>query len=212
MEYPRKKLSHETAYRFIQFGEGNALGAWEYLTRQRIMRKHRTLRRKGKRTTTPNLIGIELRPAPASGRNEFGHFECDLICFSRQRTVILNLVERRTRFGWAALLPNKDAQGVRNALISFFRRFNSNWPGAAKSVTFDNGNEFTMSADLNSSFSSTRSSFIPIHRGSAEPSNTRTGLSAAIDFALNTGSGGVVRHPDGNDQPRAQTAFLAFPG
>ncbi|MEP0815076.1 MAG: IS30 family transposase [bacterium] len=153
LEYPGRKLSHETIYRFIQFGEEKALGAWEYLTWQRRRRKHRTGRRKGKRTTIPNRIGIEQRPAWANDRSEFGHFECDLICFSRQRGVILNLVERKTRFGWAELIPNKEAQGVINALVPFFRWFNSNWPGAAKSVTFDNGTEFTMHADLKNELS-----------------------------------------------------------
>lgn len=147
-EYPGKQLSHETIYRFEYSDEGKALGVDEYMTWQRRKRKHRTGRRKGKRTIIPDRVGIEQRPASANDRSEFGHFECDLICFSRQRGVILNLVERKTRFGWAFLLPNREAEGVRYALVGFFEWFNSNWRGAAKSVTFDNGTEFARHADL----------------------------------------------------------------
>ena len=141
LTHPGKMLSHETVYRFMQSEEGRKLGAWEYITWQRKTRKHRTGRRKGKRVIIPDRTGIEKRPAGANDRTEFGHFEADLICFSRQRGTILNIVERKTRFGFATLASGKHTDVVCGKITSLLSEF-GNWPGALKSVTFDNGTEF----------------------------------------------------------------------
>lgn len=131
----------------MQSEEGGKLGAWEYITWQRKSRKHRTGRRKGKRVVIPNRIGIEQRPVGANDRTEFGHLEGDLICFSKQRGVILNVVERKTRFGLAALLPGKNADEVCGAIQALLAEF-KNWPDALKSITFDNGTEFADHEDI----------------------------------------------------------------
>ena len=57
----------------------------------------------------------------------------------RGQSYIVTLVERKTRFLLTALVPNKKSDTVRNAILSEFRHF----PQAVKSITLDNGSEFS---------------------------------------------------------------------
>ena len=56
----------------------------------------------------------------------------------RGQSYIVTMVERSTRFLLVAMVPNKKAETVRNAILSMFRHF----PQAVKSITLDNGVEF----------------------------------------------------------------------
>ncbi len=87
--------------------------------------------------------GIDERPASAEDRKEFGHFELDTVQGKRdgKESVILTLVERKTRMLITALLDGKDADSVCYALRNILEQYGP----AIKTVTADNGSEF---ADL----------------------------------------------------------------
>lgn len=150
-ENPEKLLSRQAISRFIYSLEGTDLSVKEYLTWQRTKHKKRG-RHKGKRSIIPDRTGIEARTAEANERTEFGHWECDLVCFSRQKGVILHFVERKTRAGFAVLLPSKCADGVYDALRAILARLIAKNPDSVKSITFDNGTEFVKHGELAKEF------------------------------------------------------------
>jgi IS30 family transposase len=88
--------------------------------------------------------GIDERPESVEDREEFGHFELDTVQGKRdgQESVILTLVERKTRMLITSLIDGKDAESVCYALRKIMKQYGP----AIKTVTADNGSEF---ADLN---------------------------------------------------------------
>ncbi|MBY4798279.1 IS30 family transposase [Collinsella sp. AGMB00827] len=104
---------------------------------------------------------IEERPKSVGTRAEFGHWEGDLIVGTRgTRTVCLTLLERKTRYVVATLLPTRHAAGVVRAIDNLEAMLKDRFSDVFKSITFDNGSEF--------------SDFKSIERSCADASRTRT--------------------------------------
>ena len=149
--FPGRILSRQAVSRFIYSEEFGRMSVSEYVTWQRTQHTKRG-RRKAVRVVIPDRIGIENRTEAADARLEFGHWECDLMCFTHRKGVILQFVERKTRYGIAVLLPSKCADVVIAALSCIIARLLRKNQGAVKSVTFDNGKEFTRHAELRKEF------------------------------------------------------------
>jgi len=141
-------ISHETIYRFIhaQIRRTND-GSWRhYLPRAKARRGRR--RRKGGSSakTFKHRVSIEKRPASIASRRSPGHWEADLMAFSKYGQNILVAHERKSRLLLIARQPAKTAATVVQRL--------SRWLGALprqlrRSVTFDNGTEFALHYTLN---------------------------------------------------------------
>jgi len=84
-------------------------------------------------------IPIQQRPAEVTTRQIPGHWEADLMAFSRYRQQILVAVERTTRFLLADPLPSKQAVPLAQTLRSWFRSYPRR---LRQSLTVDNGTEF----------------------------------------------------------------------
>ena len=95
---------------------------------------------------------IEERPAEILTREEFGHWECDLVLGSKQRSdeAILTMVERMTREYWMIRIPGKDALSVMQAFEELRSQFEEHWNDIFKTITTDNGSEFSSLSDLES--------------------------------------------------------------
>ena len=130
-------ISHEAIYQYIYSPEGGKENLREYLARAHKKRypKHYL---KAYRRGIPNRINISLRPKKANARVEFGHWEADVVEGRSHLGGIQTLLERKTRYYQARLIPNIDSEyGIRAQ-----RRLLSKFPKAAlKSVAFDNGRE-----------------------------------------------------------------------
>jgi IS30 family transposase len=136
-----QRVCAETIYRFVyaQAKRGGLhRGLCEHLYTRRKQRRPRG-RMAQAAASSRRGPGIELRPAAADSRGECGHWEADLLCFSRPGAVILCLLERRTRLRFAILLPDKRAEGLMRALIRAFDALPSILRGT---LTTDNGSEF----------------------------------------------------------------------
>lgn len=113
-------------------------------------RKNKNEEKKGK--TNPKGISIEQRPFKPEDRSEFGHWEGDTIVGSskfKNSGAVLTLVERKTRFQMVVKLKDRKAKTVRKA----FSKLKSLYPDynlkeIFKSITFDNGVEFSMWASI----------------------------------------------------------------
>ena len=101
-----------------------------------------------KRIAHPLLPCITERPEAAANREEYGHWEMDLVVSRKgKKTVILTLTERTKREEMIFKLPNRKAKTIRKvfdklekAMPDFKERF--------KTITTDNGSEFLEYEDL----------------------------------------------------------------
>ena len=128
-------LSHESIYRYI-YSDSRTRNCFY----QKLRRKHfnREKRNSGKHRI-PKELSIHCRPDIINTRNEFGHWECDLMMFARGiKSNLITLRERTSRYVIAIKNENKEARITALALISTI----TNIKNKVKSITFDQGSEF----------------------------------------------------------------------
>ena len=130
-------ICHETIYRYIYSPKAKEKKLWEYLAKHHYKRRAwhgRYVYRRG----IPNRVNIDQRPEVVNLRLVFGHWEADVVEGKAHKGGIVTLLERKTRYYQARLIPNIDSeygvQAQRNILVTFP-------PKARQSVTFDNGKE-----------------------------------------------------------------------
>jgi transposase, IS30 family len=131
-------MSHEWIYQHIYQDKKNGGKLYENLRQKRKYRKKRLLT-KEKRGVIPNKVMIDERPAEVETRERYGDWEGDTIIGANHQGAILTLIDRKSRFTYIEKLDGKTAKNVENAVINFFKR--TGMP--CKTITFDNGKEFT---------------------------------------------------------------------
>ena len=137
LEGSEHTISHESIYRYIYRPKVRKEKLHRYLARAKARRGRRYFKRH--RLPVANRRSIHDRPEGAENREEFGHWEGDLMQFRTQRGNLLTLCERMTRFLITASLKTKTASETGNVLRNIFRHL----PELGKhTVTFDNGGEF----------------------------------------------------------------------
>lgn len=90
---------------------------------------------------------IEERPVQAQSREEFGHWECDLVLGSKSSgdQALLTLVERKSREFLIIPIAAKNAECVMDAICKLREEYKEHFSEVFKTITTDNGSEF---ADL----------------------------------------------------------------
>ena len=93
---------------------------------------------------------IEERPAGINDRSEFGHWEADLVIGSKKSDddALLTLIERKTREYLMVRVPGKDPEGVMSAIKDLRSQYSEHWDEVFRSITTDNGSEFSMLSGL----------------------------------------------------------------
>lgn len=87
---------------------------------------------------------IEQRPDSVNGREEFGHWEIDTVVGKREAgEVLLTLDERMTRKRHIIKIAGKTKEAVGTALRSLRSAYGEMFPLVFKTVTSDNGSEFS---------------------------------------------------------------------
>lgn len=136
-------ISHETIYRFIYSNKYcKREKIYQYLRYGRKKRKKQT-GRSVHRSKIPNRVSIHERPEIINERKELGHYEGDTVHYPNKKAVatlnelkswivILRKLERRT----AEITKNQIIIGLRDNKYQ------------VKSITFDNGCEFTGHGDI----------------------------------------------------------------
>lgn len=137
----------ETIYRFVyaQIVRHKDYSWRHYLPRGKARRGWR-----GRRGGSPALhitgrVPLSQRPADAADRTRPGHWEADLMAFSRYGQNILMLHERMSRALIGTPLPSKQTEPVVGAIAAALEPLP---PQLRKTVTFDNGTEFARHLDL----------------------------------------------------------------
>jgi IS30 family transposase len=140
----RRVISHESIYRYIYSPAGRRQKLFRYLWRAKSRRGWRA--RKGlSRPKIPFRVPIQNRPASINTRRQFGHWEADLMAFTKLAHQIVVCVERKSRLLCAAPQHGKAAATTKRTLQRLWRPLPSK---ACRSITFDNGGEFSLHHQL----------------------------------------------------------------
>lgn len=93
---------------------------------------------------------IEERPESVENRREFGHWEADLVIGARDGNdvVLLTLLERKSRNFLIIQIADKTAQAVMTAFARLQKYFGSFFCRVFKTITTDNGSEFSRLSEL----------------------------------------------------------------
>ena len=136
------KVSTNTIY------DGIRKGYLEVSTKDRKRMKDKSRRCRVERNKIPESKkdrSIELRPDYINNRKEFGHFEMDLVLGKQGKDTecLLTLTERKTRFEIVIKLNNKSSSEVIGAINSIKEHLKGYSSEIFKSITTDNGSEFS---------------------------------------------------------------------
>lgn len=140
------QISHETIYQHAYSAEGHAAGIPKLLPKARRQRRSR-FGRKPRASFIPTELAIHRRPKDVENRQNFGHWEADLMIFRRAngKANVTTLVERQSRY--TLLLRNLNRQSA--PLVSAISSTLQDLPKqACKTITFDRGTEFASYALL----------------------------------------------------------------
>lgn len=93
---------------------------------------------------------IEERPEHINDRDEFGHWECDLVLGAKTKDddVLFTMIERKTREFLVMPLANKNAETILNALYSVKKLYSEHFDEVFKTITTDYGSEFAELTNL----------------------------------------------------------------
>lgn len=93
---------------------------------------------------------IEERPKEVNSREEFGHWEADLVLGQKSANdkALLTLVERKSRQYWMIPIESREAASVMNAFKEIQNIYSEHFSDVFKTITTDNGSEFSRLAEL----------------------------------------------------------------
>lgn len=139
-------ISKTTLYRYIRSGDIFTRIAMQNVKSRQRHYQHATVKR------PPRGTSIEKRPSEIADRKTFGHWEMDCI-IGKQGTAatILAFTERLTRYEIIFKMPDHKAATVARYLNKLERRFGGKFRTLFKSITVDNGPEFSDFAVLEKS-------------------------------------------------------------
>ena len=165
-EFSTNVLSHEAIYRWIY---ADAKPLIKSLVRSHPHRRPRWSRPWPSRLI-PRGVSVHERPLEVNLRQVPGHWEADHLC-GPNRVSLQVLVERQTRFALLRRVPNKTPQATFDALSVLF---SSVHVSLRHSVTYDNGFENALYAELNQLFNLRSYFCAPYHsweKGTVENTN-----------------------------------------
>lgn len=134
-------ISHESIYRFVyaQIARTKDYSWRLFLPRAKSKRGFRGRKGGSPASFIEGRRSIAERPHEVSDRSTIGHWEGDLMLFSRHGQAVLTAHERRSRVIIGHRLPSKAADPVARRLTALFKAMP---PSLRKTITFDNGTEF----------------------------------------------------------------------
>lgn len=136
MEHPEFPICAETIYQFIYNAKNKPQELWKSLPRKK---KKRGVSRKQRSVGgIEQRVSIHSRPQEINSREEFGHYEADLM-FTKgsQSQNILTMVERKSRMSFFIKQMSKQSLPTIDAIKQKIGSI-------ALSCTFDNGKEFAL--------------------------------------------------------------------
>ena len=146
-ESRKQVISYETIYRFIyaQIARTKNYRWRHYLARAKSKRGRYPTKGRSPASFIALRCPISARPRGAADRHSPGHWEADLMCFSKYGQALLFLHERHTRLLLAVRPRTKEAGFIAQAIKEMLAPLPWAW---RQTVTFDNGTEFAYHYEL----------------------------------------------------------------
>jgi transposase, IS30 family len=140
-ESGQKVISHETIYRFIyaQIARTKDYRWRHYLPQAKSKRGWRGSKGGSPVDHIRGRVPIAMRPAQVESRKQPGHWEADLMLFSRYGQAVLALHERVSRVTAIVRQPSKEAAPLAETLTTVLAPLPAR---LRRTLTFDNGTEF----------------------------------------------------------------------
>ena len=202
-----REISASTIYRYI---DKRAPHLRMYLRSQKgkYRRKHGTKKRELERELKKKRR-IDERPDIVNRRGRLGDFEGDTVLGKDKRVRIVTYVDRKSGYLIAFLLPRMNAELLTSLSIKAFKKIDKN---KRKTITFDNGIEFSDWASLEEKSKMTIYFCYPYHsweRGTNENTNglIRQYFPKGYDFNLITEEELRYVVKKLNDRPRKRLGF-----
>jgi len=139
LEHGHTVISHESIYRYVYHRTAQKDYWHRLLPRAKSRRGALGVRGGSPVKTFKNRVGIAERPSEVATRATPGHWEADLMLFSRGGQIVLASHERKSRLLILSRLASKSAAPVAQTLMELFDGLPSE---LRRSCTFDNGTEF----------------------------------------------------------------------
>lgn len=136
-----KMVTKQSIYRLIGATVGSQ-SDWRVFLRKKKKNKRR--QSDASACGIPNRVDISHRPIEVEHRDTIGHWEADTIVGAKHQGAIMTIVERKSRLLLAEPCRAK-AKETADALINQLRRVKPQ----VKSITYDNGKEFTQHERVN---------------------------------------------------------------
>lgn len=143
-------ISKTTLYRYIDIGLFLTVTNKDLPVKGRRKKKHKKVRKQARPSAGDS---IEKRPEEVERREEFGHWEMDTVVGKRgkSKNSLLVLTERKTRQEILVKLAEHTMEQVCQALDSLERKWSNLFSVVFKTITVDNGSEFSDCAGMEKS-------------------------------------------------------------
>lgn len=129
----QESVSHTWIYRYVTKDKAEGGELSNHLRRGGRSYHRGQMEYKGK---IKNRVSIDHRPEVVQARNRLGDYEIDLIVGAKNKGAILTGVDRASRECIIKKLQNKSAVEIESVVVAALKN-------KAKTITSDNGNEFT---------------------------------------------------------------------
>ena len=140
--FPGQEFSTKTFYNWIDGGPVKIKNIDLLL---KVRRRPKSPRKERKKVLGKS---IEERPTAVEHREEFGHWECDGIVGKGGRGQLITLVERKLGVGLLFNAGSRDRDKIVRIVDGLEEEYGRHFPEIFKTVTFDNGTEFSDSAAM----------------------------------------------------------------
>jgi IS30 family transposase len=132
-------LHHETIYEYVRKDRKTGGTLYIYLRRQGKKRR-KSYGTANNRTGIPNRVDIDERPEEANNRERIGDWEADTMIGKNHKGALVTLDDRKSKLRFAFPLQGKNAQDTTEGILILMTHIKS----CVKTITFDNGKEFTL--------------------------------------------------------------------
>lgn len=141
---PGVSISHQTIYRWIWADSARAEQLKRYM-RVACKPRRKPYGKPSKRGQIPGRVSIDERPEIVDCRQRLGDWEGDTVVGKGRSGYVATVVDRKSRYLVARTLEACSSRQVRTALHDAMRRLP---PDKRRTLTVDNGREFTCHRDL----------------------------------------------------------------
>jgi IS30 family transposase len=140
--FPGQEISTKTFYNWIDDGLVKVINLDLLL---KVRRKPKSPRKERKKVLGKS---IEQRPESVATRETFGHWEGDGIVGKKQQGFLISLVERKLGIGLLFNTGNRESRNIVEILGGLKEQYKDDYEEIFKSITFDNGAEFSDSEGM----------------------------------------------------------------